>query len=89
MFKAFSKSKNWTEAALFCEAKQAILAEPNSFSMISGIVEAINLNGIYGETWIGGRKSENEDEFRWTHAQDNQTIHTANWALEFPIIGEI
>ena len=87
--KAFSKSKNWTEAALFCEAKQAILAEPNSFSMISGIVEAINLNGIYGETWIGGRKLEGEDEFRWMHAQNNQSIHTANWALEFPKIGKI
>ena len=87
--KAFSNSKNWSEAASFCESKQAILAEPNSFSMISGMVEAINLNGIYGETWIGGRKSEGEDEFRWMHAQNNRSIHTANWALEFPKIGKI
>ena len=67
----------------------AILAEPNSFSMISGIVEAINLNGIYGETWIGGRKLEGEDEFRWMRAQNNRSIHTANWALEFPKMSKI
>ena len=82
-FKAFSSVQNWTQAEISCGDEGGILAEPTSFSSIFTIIEALNIHGVKGESWIGGQKRGDADEdFQWS--VNNSTIDSANWALEYP-----
>ena len=44
------------------------------------MIEAMNIHGIAGKAWVGGKKNEGEDNFVWN--EDENVI--ANWAQDNP-----
>ena len=79
-FKPFKEEKTWDEANISCHAEGGKLAEPTTEYSIFTVIEALNVHGIREESWIGGRKGDDEEEYHWN--EDKSEV--ANWALDFP-----
>ena len=79
-FKPFKEERTWAEANISCSEESSILAEPTSPTSLYTVIEALNVHGIVGESWIGGKKNDNEDKFSWNVNKSK----IANWAPQFP-----
>ena len=81
-FKTFTNKLTWLEAEEACGNERGHLAQPLSHENLQPIIESINLQGIYEECWIGGKRIEESNNFTWV--QDNSTVELDNWADRFP-----
>ena len=84
-YKAFPNLKPWRSAERFCLHGGGSLAEPKSTSIVFSVLEAINLQSSPGKYWIGGKRSESNNNFVW--ASDDSTVGDAHWAEGFPELG--
>ena len=84
-YKAFSQRRPWAEARRFCEAGGGHLAEPREAAMVYTALEAVSLQALSGQFWIGGQENAEGNGFVW--AGDNSSVSLGNldiWAPGFP-----
>ena len=84
-YKAFSQLRPWSEARRFCEAGGGHLAEPKEAAMVYTALEAVSLQALTGQFWIGGQENAEGTGFVW--AGDNSSVSVGSldiWASGYP-----
>ena len=84
-YKAFSQRRPWAEARQFCEEGGGHLAQPREAAMVYTALEAVSLQALSGQFWIGGQENAEGNGFVWSGDNSSVSVRSLDiWASGYP-----